>query len=220
MNPPAPSPDPPAWTDIQDILLLGLKEKSKPWREIAAAIEGRDTEDCRERYDALVQAKAAAEDAAKKEEEEAVSKAASEEVAAKATAAAEEKDAKKKESEDAAKKKEDEEAAKKKVEEKEAGGDDNKDAESAGKEEGKGKKNKEGKSKSGGKEGKKNKGKGKANNSPPGDNPTDSATADDPSLNNLSLQDVRPFPFPIILFFSRGLKANVLERREEIEKKC
>lgn len=210
----SPAVDPLTWTDIQDILILGLKEKSKTWREIAAAIEGRDTEDCRERYDALMRANAEAEENTKKEAEEAIAKEAAEEIAAKEAAeaaaklAAGEEDAQtKKEAEEAAaKKKQEEEAAKKNAEEsKEAGGEEN-DSESANKDEGKWKKSKKGKSKSGRKEGKKFKGRGKATNTPPGDPLTDPATADNASFNDLSMQDVRPFPF---FLFARNLKENV-----------
>ena len=178
MDPSQPGPDPPAWTDIQDILLLGLKEKSKTWREIAAAIEGCDTEDCRERYDALVEAKAAAEEAVRKEAEEAASKVAAEEVAAKEAEEVATKTAT--EEGEVQKRKEAEEAAKKKAEEtKEVGGKDKTDA---------------GEKKDARKGKKKNKGKGNAKNSL-GDPPTDAAA--DASLNHLSMQDVRPF-FPFI----------------------
>lgn len=118
-------------------------------------------------------------------------------MAAKA-AAAEEDAKKKKEAEEAAKKKEEEEAAKNKAEEaKKANGEEKKDAESVKKDEGKGKKNKEGKSKSDAKLGKKNKGKEKANTFSHGDRPNDPAAADDASISDISMQDVRSFLFPL-----------------------
>ncbi|MCJ1426046.1 hypothetical protein MMC29_003948 [Sticta canariensis] len=41
----------PAWTDVQDALLLGLKALgNKTWKEIGKLFEGKDTEDLRERY--------------------------------------------------------------------------------------------------------------------------------------------------------------------------
>ena len=41
----------PAWTDVQDALLLGLKAiGNKTWKEIGKLFEGKDTEDLRERY--------------------------------------------------------------------------------------------------------------------------------------------------------------------------
>lgn len=41
----------PAWTDVQDALLLGLKAiGNKTWKEIGILFDGKDTEDLRERY--------------------------------------------------------------------------------------------------------------------------------------------------------------------------
>ncbi len=57
------------WTEIQDVILLGLKERGKSWRDIAKNIEGKGTEDLRERYDHLVALKASEEAAAKAKEE-------------------------------------------------------------------------------------------------------------------------------------------------------
>lgn len=47
----------PAWTDVQDALLLGLKALNKSWKEIGAMVEGKDTEDLRDRYAELTAAK-------------------------------------------------------------------------------------------------------------------------------------------------------------------
>ena len=57
------------WTDLQDVILLGLNKCGNSWREIAKNIEGKDTEDLRERYDHLVALKASEEAAAKAKEE-------------------------------------------------------------------------------------------------------------------------------------------------------
>lgn len=47
----------PAWTDVQDALLLGLKAiGNKTWKEIGKLFEGKDTEDLRERYAELTTA--------------------------------------------------------------------------------------------------------------------------------------------------------------------
>lgn len=57
------------WTEIQDAMLRGLKDyQHKTFREIGTMIDGRDAEECRERYDELV-AMAIAEEKAKEEEE-------------------------------------------------------------------------------------------------------------------------------------------------------
>ncbi|MCJ1462870.1 hypothetical protein MMC07_001474 [Pseudocyphellaria aurata] len=47
----------PAWTDMQDALLIGLKKLNKTWKEIGALVEGKDTEDLRERYAELMAVK-------------------------------------------------------------------------------------------------------------------------------------------------------------------
>lgn len=90
---PTPAPDPPPapplgtnatpppadvvpipWTEIQDAMLRGLKDyQHKTFREIGAMIDGRDAEECRERYDELV-AMAIAEKKAKEEEEAKIKK--------------------------------------------------------------------------------------------------------------------------------------------------
>ena len=49
----------PVWTDVQDAMLLGLKAIGKTWKEIGALVEGKDTEDLRERYDEITAAKPA-----------------------------------------------------------------------------------------------------------------------------------------------------------------
>lgn len=75
-SPPEPDAAPPPakviaapWTEIQDAMLRGLKDyQNKSWREIGALIEGRDSEECRERYDEL-EAIAIAEKKVKEEEE-------------------------------------------------------------------------------------------------------------------------------------------------------
>lgn len=60
---------PTPWTEIQDAVLRGLKDyQHKTFREIGTMIDGKDAEDCRERYDELV-AVAIAEKKAKEEEE-------------------------------------------------------------------------------------------------------------------------------------------------------
>lgn len=60
---------PTPWTEIQDAMLRGLKDyQHKTFREIGAMIDGKDTEECRERYDELV-AMAIAEQKTKEEEE-------------------------------------------------------------------------------------------------------------------------------------------------------
>lgn len=79
----APEPDaapqpvevvPVPWTEIQDAMLRGLKDyQNKSWREIGALIDGRDSEECRERYDELV-AMVIAEKMAKDEEKAKVKK--------------------------------------------------------------------------------------------------------------------------------------------------
>lgn len=57
------------WTEIQDAMLRGLKDyQHKTFREIGAMIDGRDAEDCRERYDELLDV-AIAEKKAQEEEE-------------------------------------------------------------------------------------------------------------------------------------------------------
>lgn len=81
---PSPKPDdappsaefiPDPWTEIQDAILLGLKDhQHKTWREIGALIDGRDTEECRDRYNQL-EAMANAEKRAKEEEEATIKKA-------------------------------------------------------------------------------------------------------------------------------------------------
>lgn len=47
----------PAWTDMQDALLIGLKRLNKTWKEIGVLVEGKDTEDLRERYTELMAVK-------------------------------------------------------------------------------------------------------------------------------------------------------------------
>lgn len=65
---------PTPWTEIQDAILRGLKDyQHKTFREIGAMIDGRDAEDCRERYDELV-AMAVADEKTKEEEEAKVKK--------------------------------------------------------------------------------------------------------------------------------------------------
>ena len=44
----------PGWTEVQDALLIGLKAQNKTWKEIGALIEGKDTEDLRDRYKELI----------------------------------------------------------------------------------------------------------------------------------------------------------------------
>lgn len=60
-TPPAPDAEAaaevPAWTDVQDALLLGLKALNKTWKEIGAMVEGKDTEDLRDRYAELTAVK-------------------------------------------------------------------------------------------------------------------------------------------------------------------
>lgn len=68
-TPPPADVVPTPWTEIQDAILCGLKDyQHKTFREIGTMIEGKDAEDCRERYDELV-AMAIAEKKAKEEEE-------------------------------------------------------------------------------------------------------------------------------------------------------
>lgn len=61
------------WTEIQDAMLRGLKDyQHKTFREIGAMIDGRDAEECRERYDELLDVAIAEKNA--QEEEEAMIK--------------------------------------------------------------------------------------------------------------------------------------------------
>lgn len=72
--PPPAEVIPTPWTEIQDAMLRGLKDyQNKSWREIGALIEGRDSEECRERYDEL-EAIVIAEKKVKEEEEEKIKK--------------------------------------------------------------------------------------------------------------------------------------------------
>lgn len=73
-TPPPVDVVPTPWTEIQDAMLRGLKDyQHKTFREIGAMIDGRDSEECRERYDELV-AISIAEEQAKEEEEARIKK--------------------------------------------------------------------------------------------------------------------------------------------------